>query len=143
MKILRIAVGAVVAAFGLFSLFPVATDVLYKAGALAKPAGEAAGMTALWAATPWWQLGASAAVAALFLAIGWRLVRRRPALGLYVAALVADAVLWWIMHSAAAYQQVFTPTEVQIDYDIVLAVAVAGALIWWVERRPMGEAASA
>jgi len=143
MKILRIAVGAVVGAFGLFSLFPIVTNVLYKLGAMPHPAGDAARMVPLWVATPWWQLGASAAIAALFLTIGWRLVRGRPALGLYVAAMVADTVLWWIMHSAAAYQQVFTPIEVQMDYDMLLGAAVAGAVIWWVERRPLGEPASA
>ena len=148
MKILRIAhvriaLGAVVGAYGLFSLVPITVNALYKAGAMPRPSAEAAQRVALWEATPWWQLGLSAAIVALFLTIAWRLVRGRPALGLYVAALFGNAVVWWVMHSAAAYQQVFTPAEVQMDYDLVLGFAVAGASIWWLERRVAGGAAQA
>jgi hypothetical protein len=148
MKILRIAhvrvaLAGLVGAYGLSSLVPVAANALYKLGAISDPGAEAAQRVALWAATPWWQLGFSAAMAALFLTVAWRLVRGRPALGLYVAALFGNAVVWWVMHSAAAYQQVFAPAEVQMDYDIMLGMAVAGAAIWWLERRGTGAPASA
>ncbi|HEV2532705.1 hypothetical protein [Phenylobacterium sp.] len=143
MKILRLALGVVVGAYGLFCLFPIVTNVAYKAGAMPHPDGDGARMAPLWAATPWWQLGVWAAIVGLFLAIAWRLIRGRPALGLYLVALVSDTALWWIMHSGAAYQQVFTPAEVQLDYDTVLGMAVVGAAIWWVERPALGGPASA
>jgi hypothetical protein len=148
MKILRIAhvrvvLAGLVGAYGLSNLVPIAANVLYKAGAMPHLGAEAAQRIELWTATPWWQLGVWTAIVAMFLAVAWRLLRGRPALGLYVAALVGDTVRWWIMHSAAAYQQVFSPTEVQMDYDIILGMAAVGAAIWWLERRGSGAPASA
>lgn len=148
MKILRIAhlrigLGVVMGAYGLSNLLPIASNVAYKAGVLGQPAGEMARMVPLWEATAWWQLGLWTAVVALLMLVAWRLVRGRATLGLYVAALAADAALWWIVQSGAAYQQVFTPADVQMDYDMLLTMAVVGVLIWWVERRPDATAASA
>ncbi|MDB5494718.1 MAG: hypothetical protein JWP86_2055 [Phenylobacterium sp.] len=148
MKILRIAnlrigLGVLVGVYGLSNLLPIASNVAYKAGALGQPTGAMARMVALWDATAWWQLGLWTAVVAVLMLVAWRLVCGRPALGLYVATLAADAALWWVMQSGAAYQQVFTPADVQMDYDMLLAMAVVGVLIWWVERRPGATAASA
>jgi hypothetical protein len=140
---LRIALGVLVGAYGLSNLLPIASNVAYKAGAMGQPTGEMARMVPLWEATAWWQLGLWTAVAALLMLVAWRLVRGRPALGLYVATLAADAVLWWLMQSGAAYQQVFTPADLQMDYDMLLAMAVVGVLIWWAERRHDATAASA
>lgn len=142
MNILRIATGAMAAGYGLFSLAPIAADAAYKLD-LFTPRGEATRIVPLWDATPWWQLGASAGVAGIFLLIGWRLVRGRSALGFYVVALFANAALWWAVQSSTAYQQVFTQAELQLDYALLLATAVFGVLIWWLERKPAAEALQA
>jgi hypothetical protein len=139
---LRIALGVIVGAYGLFCLFPIGTNAAYKLGLL-HPAGEVARMVPLWEATSWPQLMVWAAVVALFLVVGWRLVRGQPAFRLYLMAFVLDAALWWFMQSAEAYQQVFTPAELQMDYDMLLGMAVAALAIWWLERRPPVEAAQA
>ncbi|MDB5475311.1 MAG: hypothetical protein JWP49_822 [Phenylobacterium sp.] len=143
MKILRIAVGVVVGLYGLFCLFPIGANAAWKLGLIHPADGHAARLVPLWAATSWPQLIVWAAVVALFPVVGWRLVRGRPAFRLYLTAFVLDAALWWFMQSAEAYQQVFTPAELQMDYDMLLGMAVAALAIWWVERRPGAEAASA
>jgi hypothetical protein len=138
---LRLVLGVVVGAYGLFCLFPIGANVAFRLGW--RPTGDEARLIPLWAATSWVQLVVWAAVVALFLTVGWRLVRGRPALRLYLRALALDTALWWVMQSGAAYQLVFTPGELQMDYDILLGMIAAGLLIWWVERRPPVEAASA
>lgn len=143
MKILRVALGLLVGAYGVFCMFPIAANVLYKAGQMPAPTGEAARMVPLWEATAWWELAAWAALVALFLVIGFRLVRGRPALGLYVLAILADGALWWVMHAKEAYQQAFTPAELQADYATLFAMLLAGVLIWLAERRPAPHPASA
>ena len=140
---LRIGLGVLVGAYGLSNILPITSNVLYKAGTLGQPRGDMARMAPLWEATAWWQLGLWTAVVALLMLVAWRLLRGRHALGLYVATLTADAALWWVMQSGAAYQQVFSPADVQMDYDMLLAMAVVGVLIWWVERRAGARAASA
>jgi hypothetical protein len=143
MKILRIAVGVIVGLYGLFCLFPIATNAAWKLGLMHPAGGDAARMVPLWAATSWPQLAVWAAVVALFLVVGWRLVRGQPAFRLYLVTFVLDAGIWWFMQSGDAYQQVFTPAELQMDYDMLLGMAVAGLLIWWVERRTPVETAQA
>ena len=142
MKILRVALGAVVAAYGLFCLFPIATNAAFKLGLL-HAGGDEARLIPLWTATSWLQLAIWAAVVAVFIAVGWRLIRGQAALGLYVVAVLLDAGLWWVMQSSDAYQQAFTPAELQMDYDMLLGRIIAGVLIWWVERRPDARATAA
>ena len=138
---LRIALGAVVAAYGLVSLIPIAANGAFKLGLL-HPSGAQARLIPLWSATSWFQLGVWAAVVAVFIVVGWRLIRGRAALGLYVLAVLLNTALWWIMQSGDAYQQAFTPGELQTDYDLLLATIAAGVAIWRIERRP-GEQATA
>ena len=47
------------------------------------------------------------------------------------------------MQSSEAFQQAFTPAELQMDYDMLLGRTVAGVLIWWVERQPDARATAA
>jgi len=141
-KLLRIAVGVLVAAYGLFCLYPILTNALFKLGAL-HPAGEALRLTPLWDATPWWQLALWTAIVSLYGATAVRLVRGQPALGFYVVALFLDAARWWLMQSSTAYQQVFTPAELEFDYVLLLGTALAGVTIWWIEKRPPTEPLSA
>jgi hypothetical protein len=143
MRFVRMALGVVVGAYGVFSLFPIVANVLYKAGQMPAPTGDAARMVPLWEATAWWELAVWTAVVALFLVIGFRLVRGRPALGLYLLTLIADGALWWVMHAKEAYQRAFTPAELQADYVVLAAMALVGVLIWFAERRPAPHPASA
>lgn len=143
MKYLRIALGVVAGAYGLFCLFPLLSNAAYKLGMMHDLKGDAARMVPLWQATPWWQLAAWLAVVTLFLAAAWRLIRGRRALGLYAAAFVADACLWWVFQSGAAYRQVFSPAELQFDYYMLGAMLLVGALIWWAERTPPQATAAA
>jgi hypothetical protein len=143
MRVLRIALGFVVGAYGVFCIFPIAANALYKAGQMPAPGGEAARMVPLWEATPWWQLAVWAAIVALFMLVAVRLIRGRAALGLYLLAIVADRALWWVMHAGEAYQQAFTPAELQLDYVTLAAMVLVAVLIWVAERRPAPRPASA
>jgi hypothetical protein len=143
MRILRIALGFVVGAYAVFCLFPIAANALYKTGRMPAPTGEAARMAPLWEATPWWQLAVWTAIVALFLLVAVRLIRGRAALGLYLLAIVADGALWWVMHAGEAYQQAFTPAELQLDYASLAAMILVAVLIWLAERRPAPRPASA
>jgi len=143
MWLLRIALGFVVGAYGVFCLFPIVANALYKAGRMPAPAGEAARMIPLWDATPWWQLAAWTAIVALFLLVAVRLIRGRPAFGLYLLAIAADGALWWVMHASEAYQLAFTPAEAQLDYATLAAMILVAVLIWLAERRAAPRPASA
>lgn len=142
MKFLRIALGAVVAAYGLFSLFPIATNAAFKLGLL-HPGEAQARLIPLWSATSWFQLAVWAAVVGVFVVVGWRLIRGRAALGLYLLAVVLDTALWWVMQSGDAYQQAFTAGELQMDYDLLLGMLAAGVAIWRIERQPREQATTA
>jgi hypothetical protein len=143
MRILRMALGVLVGAYGVFCLFPIGANALYKAGQMPSPAGDAARMVPLWQATSWWELAVWTGVVVLFLVIGLRLLRGWPAFGLYLVALAVDGALWWVMHASEAYQQAFTPAELQMDYVMLAGMALVGVLIWVAERRPAPHAASA
>lgn len=142
MKILRVIVGVLVAAYGFYCLFPIATNAAYKLGVL-HPAGETLRLMSLWEATPWWQLALWSVVCGLYLVSAVRLARGHGALGLYVAALMLDAARWWLMQSSTAYQEIFTEAELQLDYVLLLGIALAGVTIWWLEKRSGPEALSA
>jgi len=135
---LRVVLGAAIAAYGLASLPPVGAAAFLKLGLVA-PAGEATRLAPLWAATSWLQMAANVAVAVLFVLVGWRLIRARAALGLYLLAVLLDAALWWVAQSSDAYQLAFTAGEMQLDYDIVVGLLAAGVLTWWLERRPASQ----
>jgi hypothetical protein len=143
MKILRVALGVLIGAYGVFCLFPIVTNAVYKAGRMPDPTGEAARMIPLWQATSWWELAAWTGIVALFVVIGARLMRGQTAFGLYLIALGADAGLWWIMHASEAYQRAFTQAELQLDYVMLAAMVVVALLIWIAERRPAPHPASA
>lgn len=143
MRFLRMALGVVVGAYGVFCTFPIAANVLYKLGQMPAPTGDAARMIPLWEATAWWELAAWAVIVVLFLVTGFRLVRGRPAFALYVLTVLADGALWWVMHAKEAYQQVFTPAELQLDYVTLAGMTLVGVFIWLAERRPAPRAASA
>ena len=92
-------------------------------------------MIPLFQATPWWQVAASALVTAFLLATAWRLIRGRPALLWYAVALAAEFCVWWATQQLPAYQQAFSPSELQVDYYILMGMLAAAVAIWWTERR--------
>jgi hypothetical protein len=143
MRILRMALGVLVGAYGVFCLFPIAANVLYKTGQMPNPKGDAARMVPLWQATSWWELAVWTAIVVLFFIIAFRLLHGRPTFSLYLAAIVADGALWWVMHASEAYQQAFSPAELQTDYLMLAGMALVGVLIWLAERRPAPHPASA
>jgi len=135
MRILRYLLGALIGAYALFSLFPIATDAAFKLGMFDNPTGEVARMIPLWQATAWWHLALWLVVVALFLVAAWRLLRGRRATAPYAAAFILDMALWATMKTLPAYGQVFTPAELELDNYTLAFMVACGVLIWLSERR--------
>jgi hypothetical protein len=137
MMILRIVLALAVVGQALSSFFPLLGNVLYKSGLVsARDSGPAALMVPLWAATPWWQLVVWLLGILLLLAAAWRLVRKRPALGFYVAGIAAGMSLTWLMQQGAAYREVFRNAPAGFDFARIVILVLGAALIWWVEQQP-------
>jgi hypothetical protein len=136
MIFLRIGLAIVVVLQAFSSFFPLLGNVLYKSGLAPVVSGPAARMVPLWAATPWWQLAVWLAAILMLVAAAWRLIRRRPALWLYIAGIAANAGLRWIMQAGPAYRQVFGETFQGFNYARLAILVLVGALIWWVEQQP-------
>ena len=136
MIFLRIGLALVVIAQAFSSFFPLLGNTLYKSGLAPDVTGPAARMIPLWDATPWWQLAIWFAAILLLVAAACQLIRRRPALGLYLAAIATNAGLRWIMQTGPAYRQVFGETSMGFSYARLGILLLVGALIWWVEQQP-------
>ena len=143
MMILRIVLALAVVGQALSSFFPLLGNVLYKSGLVTAASGPAARMVPLWAATPWWQLAVWLAGIVMLLAAAWRLIRRRPALWLYIGSLAITTGLRWLMERGAAYQQVFADAPRGFDFSRLAILVLGGALIWWVEQQPAKPPAAA
>lgn len=136
MMILRIVLALAVVGQALSSFFPLLGNVLYKSGLVTAASGPAARMVPLWAATPWWQLAVWLAAIVMLLAAAWRLIRRRPALWLYIASLATTFSLRWIMERGAAFHEVFGDAPRGFDFARLAILVLGAALIWWVEQQP-------
>jgi hypothetical protein len=136
MMILRVLIAVAVILQALSSFFPLLGNVLYKSGQAHIASGPAARMAPLWAATPWWQLAVWLLGVLLLLVAAWRLVRRRPALGFYAAAIVINTGLNWIMQHGTVYREVFRDAPAGFDFARLVILLLGGALIWWVEQQP-------
>jgi hypothetical protein len=136
MMILRVVLALAVVGQALSSFFPLLGNVLYKSGVVTAGSGPAARMVPLWAATPWWQLAVWLAAIVLLLAAAWRLIRRRPALLLYMASLATTFGLRRIMERGAAFQEVFGDAPRGFDFSRLAILVLGGALLWWVEQQP-------
>jgi peptidoglycan/LPS O-acetylase OafA/YrhL len=136
MMILRVLLALAVIGQALSSFFPLLGAALYKSGQVHVASGPAARMAPLWAATPWWQLAIWLVGILLLLVVAWRLIRRRPALGLYAAAIVISTGLNWVMQNGAAYREVFRDAPAGFDFARLVILLLGGALIWWVEQQP-------
>jgi hypothetical protein len=143
MMILRVLIAIAVVIQALSSFFPLLGNVLYKSGQVQIASGPAARMAPLWAATPWWQLAIWLLGILLLLVVAWRIIRRRPALGLYAAAIVISMGLNWIMQHGAVYREVFRDAPAGFDFARLVILLLGGALIWWVEQQPAKAASPA
>ena len=143
MMILRVLIAIAVVIQALSSFFPLLGNVLYKSGSMNLASGPAARMAPLWSATPWWQLAIWLAGILLLLAAAWRLVRRRPALGLYAAAIAINLGLTWLMQNGAVYHEVFRDAPAGFDVARLVILVLGAALIWWVEQQPAKPAPAA
>ena len=136
MMILRVLIAIAVVIQALSSFFPLLGNALYKSGQVQIASGPAARMAPLWAATPWWQLAVWLLGILLLLAVAWRMIRRRPALVLYVAAITISMGLNWLMQNGAVYREVFRDAPAGFDFARLAVLVLGGALIWWVEQQP-------
>src|SRR4029078_10156514 len=107
MMILRVLLAMAVVLQALSSFFPLLGNALYKFGRTEIASGPAARMAPLWAATPWWQLAVWLLGVLLLLVVAWRVIRRRPALGVYAAAIAISLGLNWLMQNGTVYREVF------------------------------------
>jgi len=136
MMILRVLIAIAVVLQALSSFFPLLGNVLYKSGQTQMASGPAARMAPLWAATPWWQLAVWFLGILLLLVVAWRVIRRRPALGFYVAAIAISTGLNWLMQNGPVYREVFREAPIGFDFARLVILLLGGALIWWVEQHP-------
>jgi hypothetical protein len=72
----------------------------------------------------------------ILLAAALRLVLRRSALPLYIAAIAINFGLRQLMQHSEAYRQVFGSATPRFDYDRLAILVLLGVLIWWVEQQP-------
>ena len=142
MMILRVLIAVAVVIQALSSSFPLLANVLYKTGRTELATGPAARMAPLWAATPWWQLAIWFLGILLLLVVAWRVIRRRPALRFYAAAIVISTGVTWLMQNGAVYREVFREAPQGFDFARLVILLLGGALIGWVEQPP-AKAASA
>jgi hypothetical protein len=136
MMILRVLIAVAVVIQALSSFFPLLGNVLYKAGRRELATGPAARMAPLWEATPWWQLAIWTLGILLLLVVAWRVIRRRPALGFYAAAIALSTGVNWLMQNGAVYREVFRDAPAGFDFARLVVLLLGGALIWWVEQQP-------
>ena len=133
---LRIVLAVAVVLQAASSGFPLLGFAAYRFGLIPPAAGPAAPMVPLWSATPAWQLAVWLFAILVLLAAALRLILRRPALGLYVAAIAVNFGLRLLMQRSDAYRQVFGAVTPRFDYDRLAILVLVGVLIWWVEQQP-------
>ncbi len=131
---LRIVLAVAVVLQAASSGFPLLGFAAYRFGLIHPTAGPAAPMVPLWSATPPWQLVVWLVAILILLAAALRLILRRPALGLYVAAIALNFGLRLLMQRSEAYGQVFGAVTPRFDYDRLAILVLVGVLIWWVEQ---------
>ena len=134
MMVLRIGLALVVTLQALSSGLPLIGYAAFKLGLIHPVSGPAARMVPVWIETPWWQLAVWAACVAGLLVAAWRLIRRRPAVALYLAAILVNTGLQWLMLRGPQAQRLFA-SSMRSDYDRLAVLLLVGALIWWVEQR--------
>jgi len=80
------------------------------------------------------QLAAEWGAIVLFVMTALRLVRCRPALGIYAAAFALSAGNWLSFKLGTVYDQTFTVAEQKLDYLLLAAMMWLGLAIWMLER---------
>nr|MEA2798493.1 hypothetical protein [Phenylobacterium sp.] len=133
---LRIVLAVAVLLQAASSGFPLLGFAAYRFGLIHPTAASGALMVPLWRATPAWLLAVWLVAILVLLAAALRLVLRRSALLLYVAAIAINFGLRQVMQHSEAYRQVFGTVTPRFDYDRLAILVLLGVLIWWVEQRP-------
>ncbi len=143
MKLIRIALGLIVCAYGLLLTIPILNVGAYKLGLMRHIKPAAVRMVPLWQATQLWHIILWVVGAALMLAAGVQVIRGRHGFRIFVVAFVEVAGLWWIYRQLPQYGQAFTLAELHNDYYTLSFMLLVGAGIWLVERRPTAQKAAA
>jgi hypothetical protein len=133
---LRIVLAAAVVLQAASSGLPLLGFAAYRFGLIHPSAGPGATMVPLWSATPAWELAVWLLAILVLLAAALRLIVRRSALLLYVAAIAVNFGLQQLMQRSGAYRQVFGTVTPRFDYDRLAILVLLGVLIWWVEQQP-------
>jgi hypothetical protein len=134
MKLVRIGLGLIVAAYGVVLLFPALNTTAYKLGLMHRIKPAAVRMVPLWQATQIWQLVVWAIAAILMLSAAVQLFRARPAFRVFIAGFVVTAGLWWVYREMPQYARAFTDMEQRSDYYTLAVMLLVGAGVWAVER---------
>jgi hypothetical protein len=80
------------------------------------------------------QLTAGWAAIVLLVMTALRLVRYRPALGVYAAALILSIGNWLSFKLGSVYAHTFTAAEQKFDYVLLAVMIGFGVAIWLIER---------
>jgi hypothetical protein len=73
----------------------------------------------------------------LFVVTALRLVRDRPAFGVYVLAFMLSVANWLSFKLGTVYDHTFTPAEQKFDYVLLAIMAIFGLAIWLTDRSAM------
>ena len=133
---LRIVLAVAVLLQAASSGFPLLGFTAYRLGLVHPTVASGARMVPLWSATPAWQLAVWLVAILILLAAAVRLVLRRSALLLYIAAIAINFGLRQLMQHSEGYRQVFGTVTPRFDYARLAILVLLGALIWWVEQQP-------
>jgi hypothetical protein len=133
MRVLRVVLAILCGFWGLLNLIPLVVTFGAKAGWVRLPP-ELAQLPELAGALSWWQAAIWLVMIALYLAVAWRLVRGKSALGMFVLAFVTELVRWLPMQELPVYRQIFTQAELHERYVAFGVLVLIGLLIWWSER---------
>lgn len=135
MKIVRWVLGALIAAWALYTAMPIVFTTAHKLGQLKNIPAEEQKYVPLMEATQWWQVGLWTLFTVLLLLVAWRIIRGGKAFMLMVLALVANLAMWWSFQGMAVYQSTFTAAEKQFDYIIMGSLVALTVVCWFLDRR--------
>lgn len=134
MKYFRWLLGLIALGWGLYAATPMVFTALYKFDPSKPVPAEGQRFIALMQATPWWVVGAWAAMFLLTMLAAWRLFRGGPAAMLLGLVTIANAGIWWVFHNMPVYKSTFTASELQMDYYIMGGLVAATVVVWLTER---------
>jgi hypothetical protein len=135
MRALRLTLAILTAGWGLFNLLPLIVTVGIKLAWFPVPPGSPVQLRFLAEQIPWWGLAVWVVMIVIYLVVARALMRGRSAFGLFVLAFVTELVRWVPMSALPIYTQTWTAGEMRFRYIAWGVLVMAGAMIWWAERR--------